>query len=176
MVRNQYHRFPLRGLSTKSDFWFPTFQRTRKTRFMIYENWFPKFLHLAAILLFSASWFLISHFLVSNFLSSTFTILNSRILMEGNMFPEMQGTNLKTFSKLFLIPGFWIPINGLAAKLSHSVPFQLHPPPPLPPPLPNSLRPKTPSLDRVNNIGDFQLINTHKFLELIEKVWLPTIQ
>ena len=35
------------------------------------------------------------------------------------MFPEMRSTNLKMFSKLFLIPGFWILINGLAAKLPH---------------------------------------------------------
>ena len=41
--------------------------------------------------------------------------------MEGNMFPEMRSMNLKTFSKLFLIPGFWILINGLAAKLPHFV-------------------------------------------------------
>ena len=35
------------------------------------------------------------------------------------MFPEMRSMNLKTFSKLFLIPSFWIIINGLAAKLPH---------------------------------------------------------
>ena len=39
--------------------------------------------------------------------------------MEGNLFPEMGSMNLKTFSKLFLIPGVWIIINGLAAKLPH---------------------------------------------------------
>ena len=35
------------------------------------------------------------------------------------MFPEMRSMNLKTFSKLFLIPGFLILINGLASKLPH---------------------------------------------------------
>ena len=39
------------------------------------------------------------------------------------MFPEseMRSMNLKTFSKLFLTPDFSILINGLAAKLPHSM-------------------------------------------------------
>ena len=39
------------------------------------------------------------------------------------MFPEseMRSMNLKTFSKLFLTPGFSILIKGLAAKLPHSM-------------------------------------------------------
>ena len=39
------------------------------------------------------------------------------------MFPEMRSMNLKTFSKLFLILGFWILINRLATKLPHWTTF-----------------------------------------------------